>query len=206
MKIHVFGNSHVWIFNGDEEHFPPRKQVLPHFLTYHLGPTTAWSWTEKYLPQVQQLIRKHRIPKSSKIMFVVGEVDCRWHLPFQAKNHGRDVEDVVRECMDRYFESFKKMTAQGFEMYAWGTHPTTTAGHCDDPQGPIFGTVQERNRISVIWNQMLKDKCKANGIKYVSIYRHMVDENNITKMEYMRDYCHMANNCIPLILKEFGLC
>lgn len=202
--IHVFGNSHVWIFNGEQDQFPPNKQVLPQFKTHHLGPTTAWSWTQKHLPKVQQLLNQHNIKPGSKVMFVVGEVDCRWHLPLQANKQNRPLDDIVRECMNRYFESFKIMK-KGFEMYAWGTHPTTTAGHCDDPQGPIFGTVEERNRTSVLWNQMLKQKCKNHDIRYASIYHHMVDENNITKMEYMRDYCHMASNCIPLILKELGL-
>jgi hypothetical protein len=195
----------VWLFNGDLDDFPPKKQSLPFFKTYHLGPVTAWSFTEKHLPKVMETLRKEKIPSGSRVLLCVGEVDCRWHLPLQAHKQGKKLDTVVSECMDRYFESFLVLSRKKYDMYAWGTHPTTTGGHNDDRSCPVFGNVEERNRTCKVWNSLLLEKCKAHNVKFVSIYEHLVDEKNITKTKYFRDYCHLGDNCIPLVLDAFGL-
>lgn len=208
--IHCIGNSHVWIFNGeDDSHFPPTRQVLPYFKTYHIGPVIAYNFVEHHLPRVVQELRAHGVAPGSKVMLCVGEVDCRWHLPYQCQQQGRSAKDIVKPCLDRYFRSFLLLKEQGYEMYAWAAHPSTDHGHMDPPGtdtvGPVFGLQQLRNNITVQWNSYLEQLCLKHGVKFVSIYRHLVDGKNVTKMEYLRDYCHLSHKCVPFILKELGL-
>lgn len=200
--IHCIGNSHVWLFNGEsDENFPPTKQILSGFRTHHLGPIIAYNFMDHHLPKVLEILKN--IPKTDSVMLIVGEVDCRWHLPFQAHQQNKSNEEIVKECLDRFFPALLMIKNLGYKVYGWGTHPTTTHDHMDPPgdgvTGPVFGNVENRNQICLLWNTYLKELCEKNDMEYISIYHHLVDENNITKMEYFRDYCHLSNKCLDLI-------
>ena len=64
------------------------------FRTYHLGPTIAYNFYEHHFPRVLDIINTSNINKEDDyICLVVGEVDCRWHLPLQAEKQDRNVNN-----------------------------------------------------------------------------------------------------------------
>ena len=99
--IHVFGNSHSALFAGA----PPCGNVVPKekekprgrgytdkhptlpFRTWFLGPILAYNFFENHFQKVKDHIKEKKewFPASTKIVLVVGEVDCRLHIPKQAK-------------------------------------------------------------------------------------------------------------------------
>lgn len=204
--IHCIGNSHVWLFNGEpDSKFPTHDQSSPYFRVHWLGPTIAYNFFEHHLSKAIECLKD--VPNTDKVMFILGEVDCRWHLPYQADKQKRSIEDVTVECVDRFFPCLLEIRKLGHEVIGWATHPTTTHGHMDPPGtdtiGPVFGDVQLRNAACVAWNTRLAELCKKENIPFLSIYHYLVDENNITKTEYLRDYCHLNNDkCLPFVLAE----
>ena len=45
-------------------------------------------------------------------------------------------------------------------------HPSTTKGHNDDVDNPIYADCLFRNEITSKWNNLLSNKCKENDIYY----------------------------------------
>lgn len=137
-------------------------------------------------------------------MLIVGEVDCRWHLPLQASIQNRSIESVVDECIDRLFVSYLDLIERGYRIIGWGGHPSTTSGHNDDMNQPVFGDCINRNSISRYWNNTLKIKCEEHNIEYVSIIEDLIDGEELTRMEYFMDYCHLyPEKTKDLYLKKF---
>ena len=179
----------------------------PGFKSYPIGPTIAYNFSTHHLPKVKQIIEENKIPDGAKILLVVGEVDCRWHIPFQADKQKRSTGSIVVECLDRFFETLIHLRELGYEPMGWGTHPTTILGHSDDINQPRFGDVIYRNGICLVWNDYLQYKCARYNFPYKSIYWNLVYSNNITRVEYFQDYCHLSTHKVrPFVEKEFGLC
>ena len=232
--IHVFGNSHAAVFTGA----PPCGNMVPKisfrdnmvytdphpelpFRTWFLGPITAYNFNEKYLPEMIAGIqsKKSWFPEGRKIMLVVGEVDCRIHLPKQSRiQKNRSKESLTNEAVDRFFEAGIRLKGLGLEPMFFGTHPCIPTRNetmhkeeelgylVDDDHWGTWGTDAERKDFCVLWDKRLEYKCNQHGFKFLSIYKHLVDENNKTKQEYYADVVHLDHSkCIHLILEEFKL-
>jgi hypothetical protein len=198
--IHCVGNSHINTFSG--ESFLRYKDVSNNYFIGHwIGPVIAYNFFEHHLQSSLNCL--WGIKKEDYVTLVVGEVDCRIHLPKHADLQQRKDEDVVRECILRFMRSYDGIKNLGFKVIVIGTHPTTLSGHNDDPDNPVWGDVERRNKICVIWNSLLKEESFKRDIPFVSIYDHLVDENNLTKMDYFLDYCHLnSSKVFPFIIQE----
>jgi len=211
--IYVFGNSHAHFFTDSHpgelgwglkqnEYFksysanfhnpnPKYRHVLAH------------KFTERFFPYIINAINSVNITTNDYIMFIVGEIDCRWHFPKKIKTQNYDIETFLLEEINQYFfPAFLYLKENGYNVLGWGGHASTTAGHSDDPDNPVYGDCLFRNKISLLWNDLLYNKCKDNGIQFVSIIRNLIDENGLTKMEYMRDYCHLNNTSYPFVIEK----
>lgn len=212
-KIHVIGNSHVSIFSGKSEIIPsyPYSHVYKHseqiqFHSYHIGPTIAYNFFEHHYPLVSNILEKHVNKKNDYIMMIVGEVDCRWHLPKQAELQKKDTEILVKECISRFFRCFEDAKQKGYKCIGWGSHPSTNQGHNDDPSCPVYKNVEVRNLISKQFEEQLKNKCEYNSIPFLSILNDLINEDGTTKMEYFLDYCHLkANKVLPSVTEKLEL-
>lgn len=202
MKIFCIGNSHVNIFRGVDKVFSDDEIEM--FTTKHLGATIAYHFYEHHYPKVLEYLSSATINKKDDyVMLIVGEVDCRWHLPKQADIQNKQIEIIVEECINRYVRCYFDLIHRGYKVIVWAGHPSTTSGHCDNMECPVYGNCEYRNKISLYWNQYLKKICEENNIPFLSIIQYLMDDNNITKMEYFLDYCHLKSSMvIPFIYKE----
>jgi hypothetical protein len=191
--IYTFGNSHAHLFTGSNPGTSGFGEIKDdNFTSFSLGPVIAYNFSESHYPKVLDVLDNLKINKKTDfIMLIVGEVDCRWHLPLQASIQNRTIESVVDECVDRLFLSYLNLVEIGYKVIGWGGHPSTTSGHNDDMNQPVFGDCINRNRISRYWNNSLKSKCEKHNIEYISIIDDLIDDNGLTKMEYFMDYCHL---------------
>ena len=194
--IYVFGNSHAHFFTNSHPADIEGRFKNEYFISYSLGPTIAYNFYEHHLQKIIDLIKSNKINISSDdyILLVVGEVDCRWHLPKQAEKQKRNIQEITNECIDRFFRSHLFLKEKGLNIISWGGHPSTTSGHDDDPSNPVFADCLYRNKISKQWDSYLKYISLINSIPNISIIDDLIDENGLTKMEYFIDYCHLDHS------------
>jgi len=204
--IYVFGNSHAHVFTDSEPGLPGFDlQSDLNFKSYSLGPVIAYNFHINHYKRLLTVLNNINFDKNKdKLMLIVGEVDCRWHLPHQAYSTGKNIDLVVKECIERYYQNYTNLTNLGYQLIGWGGHPSTTGPHNDDPSNPVFGDCLTRNKISLLWNSLLEKKCLQNNIPYISIIEDLIDTNGLTKMEYFDDYCHLNYKKVkPLIENKF---
>jgi len=202
MKIYCIGNSHVNIFRGIDTVFGDDNIDL--FTTHHIGPTVAYNFYENHYPKVLEYLSCANIDKQNDyVMLIVGEVDCRWHLPKQAEVQNKNIEELIEECIDRFFRCYLDLVNIGYKVIVWGVHTSTTDGHNDDLSCPVYGNCEYRNKISLYWNDYLQKMSENNNLKILSIIKYLLDDNNLTKMEYFLDYCHLKSSMvIPFVYNE----
>jgi hypothetical protein len=202
MKFFCIGNSHVNIFRGIDQVWG--NDTIDLFTTKHLGATIAYNFYEHHYPQVLDYLSSTNINmQTDYVMLIVGEVDCRWHLPKQAEIQNINIEHLVEECINRYFRCYLDLINRGYKVIVWGGHPSTTSGHCDNADSPVYGNCEYRNTITLYWNNYLKQLSEKNNIPFLSIIKYLIDDNNLTKMEYFMDYCHLKSSMVmPFVNKE----
>jgi len=163
-----------------------------------LGPIIAYNFTDHHLPKIFDAVQNGTIQpnKQDYILLVVGEVDCRWHLPRQSFEKRMPIQSVVDECVERFFRAVLELNKH-HKVITWGGHPSTNAPHSDNPESPIFGDVLTRNKTSLLWDSLLSKKSKANRIPHVSILKELLNADGTTKMEFYQDYCHLSTE--PLL-------
>tara|TARA_R100000697_G_scaffold104651_1_gene118190 strand:- start:27 stop:638 length:612 start_codon:yes stop_codon:yes gene_type:complete len=198
--IYSIGNSHAHVFTDSH----PNQQGVwcrrDNYNSFSLGPIIAYNFKEHHYDRMKRDALPH-VDKQSKLFIVVGEVDCRLHLPKQIEESGREMEDVVEECVDRLFKIYLLLKEDGYNIVGWGGHPSTTDGdRRDSPSEPVYGDCLTRNKITKHWDSYLKSLCEKENIEYISIVDDLIDENGLTRMEYFKDYCHLKTElAVPLI-------
>lgn len=200
--IHLIGNSHVNTFSNDNKLNLSFENDF--FKSYHIGPVIAYNFYEHHMGSVNEIINNNNIQKDDYISLIVGEVDCRLHLPLQADKQNKTDIEIVEECVNRLFRCYDNLLERGFNLIVYSTHPTTTENHdMSREDRPIYSSVERRNDISLLWNEKTEELCKSKNIKFVNFYDLLIDEKNITKMVYYLDYCHLNSSmCYPFILKK----
>lgn len=191
--IYTFGNSHSHLFTGSNPATSGFGEITnDNFSSFSLGPVIAYNFMESHYQRLLGILNEINISKENDyIMIIVGEVDCRWHLPLQAKLQGKYNEKIVEECIDRIFEVYLDLTNRGYKIIGWGGHPSTIDGHDNDINKPVFGDCLNRNNISKHWDILLNRKCEEKNIPYISIMQDLIDDVGLTRMEYFIDYCHL---------------
>jgi len=205
--IHCIGDSHSAFFSGVEDMQPVWPDIavnaLPFFKSYRIGPATAYQLHTK-----QDIIESiyRTVEKEDKIMFCFGEVDCRAHLIKQIFIQNRSIQDLVKECVERYLNAISYFS-QNYpnRIIVWGP----IASWCDQKQysGPSYGTNQERNVVTKLFNDLLKDKCAELGYEFISIFYEMLNEDLTTNGDFLEDWqgvhIHLSQRAMPLTLKKF---
>lgn len=207
--IHCIGDSHASVFCGKEEMQPiwpiRSDDRTPYFNTYRIGPATAYQLENK-IPIIDEIFNKMVDKDEDYIMFCFGEVDIRAHLLKQVELQKRPYQDIVKECVDRYFKVLLHYKHLGFRIIAWGP---IASWHESKPYtgGPSFGTCQERNAVTKEFNRYLEELCNNNSIGFVTIFHKMCDENLNTNPYYLDNWegshMHLSQTAMPLILESF---
>ena len=204
MKICCIGNSHVNTFSGESNLTRSFNNSL--FSGRNIGPVIAYNFYENHYKRAIEAYSEIEEGKDTYLSLVVGEVDCRLHIPLQADKQKRSDDSVVGECVERLFKCYRDILNTGNKCIVFSTHPTTLESHSmSDKELPIYGCWERRNNICVLWNKYIKEFSEKFSIPYISFYQDLVDNNNRTKMEYYLDYCHLnSNKVMPFIMREIN--
>lgn len=208
--IYCLGNSHAHFFTDSHPgelgwgkkqneyfrsysgnfHNPQYRHVLAHkfkerFFPYFISPINSIDWKD-----------------GDYLMFIVGEIDCRWHFPKKIYTQDKEVNDVIAEEMEYFFPVILELKKNGYPVIGWGGHASTNKGHNDDPDNPIYGEPLFRNEVSLAWSDLLEKRCKENEIPFVSILRDLILPSGLTKMEYFYDDYHLNPHALPFAIKK----
>jgi len=204
--IYAIGNSHAHFFTNSHPADSKGRFKNEYFTSYSLGPTIAYNFYEHHLDKLIKLIesKEVNILQEDYILLVVGEVDCRWHLPKQAEQQKRNIDEIINECINRFFRTHLFLKENGYNVISWGGHPSTTSGHNDDPSNPVYGDCLYRNIIAKKWDKYLNYISLVNSIPNISIIDDLIDKDGLTKMEYFIDYCHLnSSKLLPIVINKF---
>ena len=176
--LHCIGDSHASIFSGSEvmQHTWPQRSndSIPGIRSYRIGAATAYNLKNK--KETIDEILNSVLRNEDLAMFCFGEVDCRAHLKKQMDLQSRCLDDIVEECVDRYFSVIMYYYLQGVSVAVWG--PVASHG-IENPYttGPSFGTPEERNKITEKFNVYLKFLCSEKCIPFATAFYAMTEDS-----------------------------
>jgi hypothetical protein len=209
--IHCIGDSHADFFSGWNFVGPAYPKIgrgrLVFFQSYRLDAVLAYSLckSDTGMRGREKLMElaKTKLPPGSRLMLCFGEIDCRAHLLKQAELRQVPIEEVVRECVDRYFGVIQEIRALGFQIFIWNV--VASSRYVDLYQEfPTFGDCLERNQATRLFNDYLKGLCEKNNIIFVSIFNKLINKRGLTKMSYYMDSIHLSQTAMPLALRELS--
>lgn len=115
--IHCIGNSHAHYFTQSHPGSVECNKENQLFNSYSIGPIIAYNFYEHHLPKVYKVLEKINYKQDDYILLIVGEVDCRWHLPKMIEINNLDINEAINECVDRYFKTIIELKNNSF----WST-------------------------------------------------------------------------------------
>ena len=210
--IHCIGDSHVSVFTG-HDYMPPIWQPenrsddkSEYFRTYRLGAVTSYQ-LERKIDFIDFIIKKSPINKEKdNMLFCFGEVDIRAHLIKQSEIQNKEIDEVVKECVDKYFNTILHYKANGYNIMVWGPI-ASWSDKAPYTSGPSFGSNLERNNVTKIYNNYLDQLCNENDIKFLSIFDKMLLEDGTTNEKYLDSWLdchiHLIQTAYLLIIEEF---
>tara|TARA_B100001057_G_C22853779_1_gene951977 strand:+ start:1452 stop:2099 length:648 start_codon:yes stop_codon:yes gene_type:complete len=205
--IICIGDSHSSIFSKKNEIIEvwPKKsfKFYSKIKPIRIGAATAYNLKNK-IQLINSILDKVFYFKNSYVMFCFGEVDIRAHIIKQASLQNRDVEHLVKECVERYIESLDGIKLRkNINKVVWG--PIASWSIEKPYDGPSYGTNLERNYLTRVFNGYLKEKCLEKNIIFVSIFEKMLNSDGTTNSYFLDDLgagIHLNINSIPLIRTE----
>lgn len=212
--IHCIGDSHVSFFSGEDRMQPlwpvDSNQLIPIFKSYRLGPVLAYNLCKRRTrsggrEKLFSLLMNH-IPPLSRILLCFGEIDCRVHLPKQVQMSNRLLNEIVRECVERYFSVVMEVKRLDYRLTLWNVIPSTLQENTDHVEYAPVGGCMLRNDISRLFNDMLRQLASTEEIEFISIFDSLVDSNGMTDTSYYADEIHLSQRAMPLTLGEISRC
>ena len=208
--IHCIGDSHASFFSGQNDIQPiwleGSDDVIPFFKTYRLGAVLAYNLCKlgTRMRGREKLISllDNFIPKGSTVMLCFGEIDCRAHLLKQAELQRRDLSEVVRKCVERYFSVILEIREKRYKVLVWNVIPSARADQIKNPEFPSYGNCLKRNKVTMLFNDYLMGLLKSESIPMISIYDKLIDKKGFTKRRYYRDEVHLSQRAMPLAIRE----
>lgn len=224
-RIYCIGDSHACFFSGKDIMLPVWSNSLfrrivrnairffspsTHFpfVVYRLGPVLAYnlckSGTTTRGREKLFKVLKNEIPKNSHVMFCFGEIDCRAHLLKQAEKQSLSVDEVVQTCVSRYGSVLKEVQELEYNPLIWNVIPSTILNRNQYHEFPTYGTFEQRNEVTRIFNHYLKIQAEKSNIPFISIGKNLLDEKGSMKLEYTNDQIHLNQNAMPLAIKALN--
>lgn len=222
--IYIIGDSHVSVFSGTDKthdglrHIQPEfgtcytlksgnlrsrvnrfEQRIPYFCPIKIGSNTAYNSYDK-LPRIDQVISEYNITDKDYIFTCFGEIDIRNHIGFHADSNGYSFEEGIRICVDRYMETIFYLKNKGLKVGVYGSPPSSVGlGKPID-----YGDVIFRNKMTIVFNEYLSEKCIENNIPFKDVSKYLMLEDGTTDERFIMDDIHLSQESMPFIINLFS--
>ena len=204
-KIILFGDSHTSVFTLKNKGMTPENTLVKgdKFYSFRTWPYLCYNLKDK-IPILKKLLESIKISKNDLLFISYGESDIRHHIGFRAKGN---LEETIRVVVLNYIEVLKILQMDYPKL---GVYAPIASGHGNQPGGnqriPCYGNSYERNKITLIFNKILREECEKNNISFKSIYEKLVNENNETIEGIHYDGIHLdPTKTYHLLEEEFKL-
>lgn len=221
--IYIIGDSHVSVFSGTDtthdglrhiqpefgtcytlsqgqlrEHINRFEQRIPYFLPIKIGSNTAYNSFNK-LPRIEQAISEYSVTEKDYVFLCFGEIDIRNHIGFNTNKQGISFEEGIKVCVNRYLNTILYLKNKGINVGVYGS-PASSVGN----QSPIdYGDVVFRNKMTLIFNDYLRQKCDENNIPFVDISKLLMLPDGTTNPKFIMDDIHLSQETMPLLKEAF---
>jgi hypothetical protein len=204
MIIHCIGDSHTWQFIGK---LPENLRIFDNitnyknafnsnitafnnnitFFGYRCCEDGAYAYN---IEKRKNILDKILSDTQSKdiLMFMFGEVDCRYKIKSQMLKNNSTIEDEVNIVVTRYLDFICNYNMNyNQKIIIWGPHPQHTAPtheyiDCFDSD--------ERNKITKIFNQQLKSLAKKKNYLFISVFDILVNNPELNTF-FLDDTIHI---------------
>ena len=209
MKIHCIGDSHTSFFSGYnfiQAEFPEiGKSIVRNIFTYRIGAPLAynlcdWESNSRSHEKLLKILTTLK-PKEDFILLCFGEIDCRAHIIRQAEISGIEISAVVAECVTRYLKVILEIKSKKFDVGVWNVIPTAISIESQNPEFPHYGNYVQRNKVSFMFNEKMKEYSCQHGFYYFGIFGKLIKKNWVTREKYYLDKIHLNTKALPYTLK-----
>ena len=96
--------------------------------------------------------------------------------------------------------AIEEIEVVGFEVVVICVKPSTES---NNPQFPTFGSMEERNMCSILFNENLERRFAERGVAFISLFKYLINRNLKSKTEYYFDGVHLGQLGMPFAMKGF---
>lgn len=211
----VLGDSHTNFFSGNEllKFIPIGNGIntcenigQDEYTILHIGPGLAYtccnenSKTNTY--NKVKFLCDEFIDEGASVIVSLGEIDIRVHILKQSELQENSIKEIILSVIDNYVKLLRMLKRKGYKVTCFAPIASQKDDNPPDPNFPAYGSEKIRNDITRIFNDELQNRCAENGITYISIFNKMLDEDGLTKKEYIStDGCHLSQKAWELFDK-----
>lgn len=189
--IHVIGDSHTGLFSGSSL-----------FTVHHIGPATAYNLgkensSNKSLDKLLAVL--NNIEKTSVVLLVFGEIDCRIHIYRQYKKNQEinSISELIDKTILNYGMTISEFKKRRYNLAIVGIVPVGTE---ENIYGYDYYASREiRSKIYREFNLKLRSFCIYSNLKYLDIYGATSDDMGYMLPEYTDDGVHLNSKILPFI-------
>ena len=197
MIIHCIGDSHTWQFINklpdnlyiyqdinkykNKYHFTCNNIT---FFGYRCCEDGAYAYNiEKRKNIIDNIIINTN--QNDMLMFMFGEVNCRYKIKSQMIKNNTSIEDEVLIIVNRYIEFIKHYNSR--KIIIWRPHPqhTSPTHHYID----CFDS-NERNTITKIFNEKLELFANKENFSFISLFNDLIDNPDLNTY-FLDDTIHI---------------
>jgi hypothetical protein len=169
--IYVIGDSHSQIFNTQETEVY-YEVFNKSFKTKWLSGATAYN-VSKHIPELMNWLSDNQFNKQNdSLLFILGEIDARVHLGPQSHKQGITYEESCKLCTIKYHSFLNHFKNGGYKIIVMGATPSGPHNAKNGDGSLSYKTSIERNTITKIFNEQVRDICDKEGF----IYREINDK------------------------------
>ena len=200
-RIILFGDSHTSVFTLKNGGMTPENILVKgnKFYNFRTWPYLCYNLKDK-IPILKKLLESIKISKNDLLFISYGESDIRHHIGFRSNDN---LEETTRVVVLNYIEVLKILKLDYSNL---GVYAPIASGHGNQPGGnqriPCYKNSYERNKITLIFNKILREECEKNDIIFKSIYKKLINENNETIKSIHYDGIHLNPRKIYHLLEE----
>lgn len=178
--IFCMGDSHVPVWNYVDMY---AGAMLPHFVPFVVRGATALGLANpnsktNALNEYRAMLA--RLPRSSKVLFNLGEVDCGFLIWLIAGRENQSVDVVFERALSSYTSFLEQTAAQGFRVTV-SSAPMPTIGD-GEPVGEVAklragvrATQAQRTEMTRRWNAALKHYCQTHQMSFIDTDKFLLD-------------------------------
>ena len=205
--IILFGDSHTssFVINDNQNYMIPDEKLTTneYFSSFRTWPYTCYN-IENKKDIIFKFLDELKLSSNDIVFFSYGETDIRCHIGFKSNNETEE-NNLIKNIVEKYI-NFINDVNKNFEFKV-GCYGPIASGIHNGPNGsfqiPSYSNCMERNKITIKFNNYLKELCEKNNIVYKDIFKHLITETLNTKNEFYCDTIHLGTQSRQLLLNEF---